>query len=173
MLICLLIIIECLEPQYTPRDLSIKTYFCLAWSNPMLTHWVEVPNGYECVFSFAPTKVCGYGFTSGSQVLLWVDFCSTHLEPTPLSSLVGRIHYSQEKSLPTQSTTQLSDPQVPPQFLSPNIYWSSVFKSIICWWTCYIGLLGPYLQHVISTFNTCSKGATTARSLTDTDGATT
>jgi hypothetical protein len=31
-------------------------------------------------------------------------------------------------------------------------------------------LLDPYLQYVISTFNTCSRGATTARSLTDTDG---
>jgi hypothetical protein len=35
--------------------------------------------------------------------------------------------------------------------------------------TSYIGLLGPYLQHVISIFNTCSRGPT-HRSLIDTDG---
>jgi hypothetical protein len=34
----------------------------------------------------------------------------------------------------------------------------------------YVGLLGPYLQHVISTFNTCSRGPT-HRYLTDTGGA--
>jgi hypothetical protein len=33
----------------------------------------------------------------------------------------------------------------------------------------YIGLLGPYHQHVISTFNTCSQGST-HRSLTNTGG---
>jgi hypothetical protein len=34
----------------------------------------------------------------------------------------------------------------------------------------YVGLLGPYLQHVISTFNTCSRGPT-HRYLTNTGGA--
>ena len=39
--------------------------------------------------------------------------------------------------------------------------------------TGYIGFLGPIYQYVISTFNTCSGVPTTARSLIDTDGATT
>jgi hypothetical protein len=54
-----------------------------------------------------------------------------------------------------------------PSFSPNNNHWSSALKSNICWWICYIGLLGPYLQHVISTFNTCSQGST-HRSLTDT-----
>ena len=37
----------------------------------------------------------------------------------------------------------------------------------------YVGLLGLIYQHAVSTFNTCSAGPTTERSLTDTDGATT
>jgi hypothetical protein len=37
--------------------------------------------------------------------------------------------------------------------------------------TSYIGLLAPYLQHVINIFNTCSGGGATHRSLTDTDGS--
>jgi hypothetical protein len=48
-------------------------------------------------------------------------------------------------------------------------HWSSALKLNICWWTCYIGLLGPYHQQVISTFNICSWGPT-HRSLTDTSG---
>jgi hypothetical protein len=46
-------------------------------------------------------------------------------------------------------------------------YWNSVLKSNIYRWTCYIGLLDSYHQHVISTFNICSWGPT-HRSLTDT-----
>jgi hypothetical protein len=45
---------------------------------------------------------------------------------------------------------------------SPNTTIDIVLKSNICWWTCYIGLLGPYHQHVISTFNTCSWGVSTS-----------
>jgi hypothetical protein len=54
-------------------------------------------------------------------------------------------------------------------FSHKHNHWSSVLKSNICWWICYISLLGPYHQHVISTFNTCSWGPT-HRSLTDTGG---
>jgi hypothetical protein len=46
-------------------------------------------------------------------------------------------------------------------------HWSSALKPNICWWICYIGLLGPCHQHVISTFNTCSRGPT-HRNLIDT-----
>jgi hypothetical protein len=40
------------------------------------------------------------------------------------------------------------------------------------WLHSYISLLGPYHQHAIGTFNTCSRGPT-ERSLIDTGGATT
>jgi hypothetical protein len=66
-------------------------------------------------------------------------------------------------------SAQLSGPWDSPQFLSQYNYWSSVLKPNICWWTCYISLLGPYHQHVINTLNTCSWGLT-HRSLTDTGG---
>jgi hypothetical protein len=64
-------------------------------------------------------------------------------------------------------STRLSGPRDPPQFLSLHNHWSSVLKSSIYWRTGYIGLLCPYLQHVISMFNTWSRGST-YRSLTDT-----
>jgi hypothetical protein len=44
-------------------------------------------------------------------------------------------------------------------FSPKHNHWSSAFKPNIYWWTCYIGLLDPYHQHVISTFNTCSREA--------------
>jgi hypothetical protein len=53
------------------------------------------------------------------------------------------------------------------QFLSQHNPWSSRLKPSIYWWACYINLLGPYHQHVISTFNTCSQ-VPTYRSLIDT-----
>jgi hypothetical protein len=52
-------------------------------------------------------------------------------------------------------------------FSPKHNYWSSALKPNIYWRIGYIGLLGPYHQHVISTFNTCSRGPT-HRSLTDT-----
>jgi hypothetical protein len=54
----------------------------------------------------------------------------------------------------------------PPQFLSQHNHWINAFNTNICWWTCYVGLLDPYHQHLISTFNTCSQGPT-HRFLTD------
>jgi hypothetical protein len=65
--------------------------------------------------------------------------------------------------------TRLSGPRDPTQFLSQHNHWSSVLKPNICWQTSYIGLLDPYHQYVISTFNTCSRGPT-HQSLTDTGG---
>jgi hypothetical protein len=54
-------------------------------------------------------------------------------------------------------------------FSPKHNHWSSVLKPNIFWKIVYIGLLGPYHQHVISIFNTCSRGLT-HRSLTDTGG---
>jgi hypothetical protein len=52
---------------------------------------------------------------------------------------------------------------------SPNKIIEAVMKAKHLLRTGYIGLLSPYLQHVISTFNTFSWGPT-HRSLTDTGG---
>jgi hypothetical protein len=90
-----------------------------------------------------------------------------HVDPIELDGS----YCSQEKELLTQSPTRLlTHPHVITQFLSPHNHWSNKWKPIICWWTCYIGLLGPYLQYVSSMFNTCSR-VPTPRSLTDTDGS--
>jgi hypothetical protein len=51
----------------------------------------------------------------------------------------------------------------------PHNHWSSVLKTRICWRICYIGLLDPYLQYMISMFNTWSREPT-HRSLTDIGG---
>jgi hypothetical protein len=53
---------------------------------------------------------------------------------------------------------RLSGPRDPPQFLSQHNHWSSALKLRICWWTCYIGLLGSYLCHVISTLSLTGTG---------------
>jgi hypothetical protein len=46
----------------------------------------------------------------------------------------GQSHYSREKGLPTQSTTQrLTDPWVRTQFLSRASHWSSGGKATLCW----------------------------------------
>jgi hypothetical protein len=82
---------------------------------------------------------------------------------------VGHSHCSQEKGLPTQSTTrQLTDPRVRIQFLSRANQWSSG-ESQASINNRLLGLPGPYHQYVIGTFNTCSQGPT-KRSLTDTGG---
>jgi hypothetical protein len=56
-----------------------------------------------------------------------------------------------------------------PSFSPNNNHWSSALKPSIYWWTCYICLLGSYLQYVITTFNICSRGPI-HRSLIDTSG---
>jgi hypothetical protein len=76
---------------------------------------------------------------------------------------------SEKKCSQLYFSARLSGSRDPPQFLSQHNHWSSRLKWNICWWTCYIGLLRPYLQCVISTFNTCSWGST-HRFLTNTDG---
>jgi hypothetical protein len=66
-------------------------------------------------------------------------------------------------------STRLSSPWDPPQFLSQHNHCSSALKPTICWRPDSIDLLSPYLQHVISTFNTCS-WEPTHHSLTDIGG---
>jgi hypothetical protein len=86
MFICSLHVIQCLEPQYTHWDISIKVFFCLTWSNPMGIHWVAGTQwGTNACVSFMPTNVCGYRFSSESRVLWSADFCSIHLEPAPIA----------------------------------------------------------------------------------------
>jgi hypothetical protein len=78
-----------------------------------------------------------------------------------------QIHYTQEKGLLTQSTAwRSSDPWVCTQLLSHNSQravgksQAPVDNQLLC-------LLGPYHQHAIGTFNTCSQGPT-EQSLIDT-----
>jgi hypothetical protein len=78
-------------------------------------------------------------------------------------------HCSWEKWLLTQSTAQqLIDQRVCTQFLSRVSHWSSGGK-VTLYWCQTTRLTRPIYQHVIDTFNTCSRGAT-HRSLTDTGG---
>jgi hypothetical protein len=80
-----------------------------------------------------------------------------------------QIHCPREEGLPTQSTARrLTDPWVRTQLLSQNSQWSSGEKSSLCWQLA-LGLLDPYHQHAISTFNTCL-WRPAHRSLTDTGG---
>jgi hypothetical protein len=65
-------------------------------------------------------------------------------------------------------STRLSGLWDPPQFLSQHNHWSSALKPSTCWRQA-TRLTGPYHQHTIGTFNTCSRGAT-HHSLTDTSG---
>jgi hypothetical protein len=79
-----------------------------------------------------------------------------HADPTELD----RFTTPERKCSRLHLSARLSGLRDLPQFLSQHCHWSSALKSNICWWTCYVGLLGPYLQHVISIFNTCSRGQT-------------
>jgi hypothetical protein len=71
-------------------------------------------------------------------------------------------------TIPSTSSYRSAGP--PPSF-STNIVIEAVMKPKHLLMICYISFLGPYLQHVISTFNTCSRGLT-HWSLTDIGGAT-
>jgi hypothetical protein len=107
---------------------------------------------------------CGSSHTSPVHFLQTVPVCGNL---SHWSNRVGWMHCSREKCSQLHLSAWLSGPQDPPQFLSQQDHWSSVLKPIICWQTCYISLLGSYLQYVISTFNTCLWG-TTHQSLNDT-----
>jgi hypothetical protein len=84
---------------------------------------------------------------------------------------VGQRYSYREKGLLSESIArQLTNPRVHTQFLSHHIHWSSRGKVKHLLLTSYISLLGAYHQHVIITFNTCSR-VPTPRSLTDTSGS--
>jgi hypothetical protein len=77
-------------------------------------------------------------------------------DPTTPEKKFSRLHLS----------ARLSGPWDPPQFLSLNSHWSSRLNQASVD-SMLLGLLGPYHQHAIGTFNTCSRGPT-HRSLTNT-----
>jgi hypothetical protein len=86
---------------------------------------------------------------------------------------VERIHCSRQKGtldyIPSTSANRSVGPHsisLPPP---PHNHCSSQGKTKHLLIINYIGLLGPYLQYVISKINTCWRVAT-PRSLTDTDG---
>jgi hypothetical protein len=86
-----------------------------------------------------------------------------HVDPTELD----RFTTPEKKCSQLYLSARLSGLRDSPQFLSQHNLGSSALKPNICWRIGYIGLLGTYHQHVISTFNTCSRGST-HRCLTDT-----
>jgi hypothetical protein len=84
---------------------------------------------------------------------------------------IGRTLLLLRKSTPnTVLNTSAGRSVGPPPSFSPNIAIEAVMKAKHLLVTSYVSLLGPYLQHVISTFNTCSRGST-HRSLTNTCGS--
>jgi hypothetical protein len=103
-----------------------------------------------------------HSYTSCGQSPYMANF---HTDPTELD----RCTTPEKKWARLHLSTRLCGPWDPPQFLPQHNHWSSAPKPHNCWWTTYIDSLGPYHQHVISTFNTCSRGPT-HRSLTDTGG---
>jgi hypothetical protein len=85
------------------------------------------------------------------------------------STELDRFTAPEKKCSRLHLSARLSGSWDPSQFLSQHNHWSCVLKPNIYWRKGYIGLLGPYHQHVISMFNTCLQGAT-HRPLTDTGG---
>jgi hypothetical protein len=90
---------------------------------------------------------------------------TSHAEPTKLVGCTA----PEKKCSRLHLLARLSGPQDLPQFLSQHNHWSSALKINIYWQTCYIDLLGSYLLHVFSTFNTYL-WMPTHRSLTGTYG---
>jgi hypothetical protein len=82
---------------------------------------------------------------------------------------VGQILCSREISSPNATPSPAKWFADLALFLSSTSQWSRWGKINYPLTTGNIGLLGTYLQHAISTFNTCSQ-VTTHRSLTDTSG---
>jgi hypothetical protein len=83
---------------------------------------------------------------------------------------IGQNHCSQEKGTPDYIPSTPTDRSTRPHPVSlPLTTIEAVEKAKHLLTTSYISLLGPYLQHVISTINTCSWGPT-RWSLTDTGG---
>jgi hypothetical protein len=139
-----------------------KRYSCLR----VTVIWIDVhPAGENLIYMtcilLALVHIC-HTYTFRGQSLYVATF---HADPTELD----RFTTPEKKCSRLHLSAWLSGPWNPPQFLSQHNYWSSALKPNIYWQTGYISLLGPYHQHVISTFNTCSWGLT-HRSLTDIGG---
>jgi hypothetical protein len=81
---------------------------------------------------------------------------------------VGRMHYSREKVLPTLPQPSWVAHGTHLSFY-PNTTIEAVRLNQVPVDGRLLGLLGPYHQHAIGTFNTCSRGPT-RRSLTDIGG---
>jgi hypothetical protein len=118
------------------------------------------PDTHDTYASCAGPRTPPYAFRGQSPYV-----ATFHADPTKLN----RFTAPEKKVLQTPPLSPVEWPMGPPQFLSQHNHWSSALKPNICWRANYIGLLGTYHQHVIGTFNTCSRGAT-HRSLTDTGG---
>jgi hypothetical protein len=83
---------------------------------------------------------------------------------------IGQRHCSWEKGSSDNISSTLADRSKGPHVVFlPHSAIEAVEKAKYLLMTNYIGLLGTYLQHVISTFNTCSWGPT-HQSLSDMDG---
>jgi hypothetical protein len=86
---------------------------------------------------------------------------------------VRQSHSSQEKGTPDYIPNTPTDRSTGRHPISPPSQPLKQWRKLsICWWIGYIDLLSPYHQHVINTFNTCSRGPT-HQSLIDIDGGTT
>jgi hypothetical protein len=141
---------------------------------------------HKLVLIVCPDDLETSGYSYPRVDVIWIDVypigetgytqhIRTHDKPYVVSFHVyptksGGFYCSWEKGFLSQSPAWLTNLWVSPRFLSPNSHWGSKWKSIISWQTCYISLVDPYLQHVINTFNTCSRGPTKTRSFINIDG---
>jgi hypothetical protein len=125
------------------------------WEN--LIHMTQmIPTPFHVRHSYA-----SYGRSSYMAIL------------SPWLNRVGRTLLLPRKRAPDIILSTLVDRStgLPPSF-SPNTTIEAVIKAKHLLMAGYISLVGSYLQHVIITFNTCSRGPI-HRFLTDTGGATT
>jgi hypothetical protein len=100
--------------------------------------------------------------------ILWAVLICGNISRWP--NRVGQTLLLTRKMAPDTIYNTLTDWSTgPPPSFSPNTTVEAVIKAKHLLTTGYISLLGPYLQYVISTFNTCSWGPT-HWSLTDIDG---
>jgi hypothetical protein len=102
-------------------------------------------------------------YTSSGQSLYVATFHES-------STILNRVIAPERKELLTTSPARrVIDMWIPIQFLSPLTTIEAVEKAKNLLMISYISLMGLYLQHVISTFNACSR-VPIHRSLTDAGG---
>jgi hypothetical protein len=118
----------------------------------------EKPDQHDTYASHASPRMPDVRFLR--VVLVYVNL-------SRVTDRVGQSHCSWEKGLLTQPTAhQLTDQWVCTQFPSRANQWSSGENQTSVD-SMLLGLLSPYHQHAIGTFNTCSR-VPTPWSLTDT-----